>query len=64
MKSPVRTTLTFTLIILFLCSFAQIAFGQEKEDNSNKLAVVWTSGDPDVAHRVAFMYTYKAKKFS
>ncbi|MFW6039426.1 MAG: DsrE family protein [bacterium] len=24
------------------------------------LAVLWTSGDPDVAHRVAFMYTHGA----
>lgn len=27
-----------------------------------RLAVVWTSGDPDVAHRVCFMYTRNAKK--
>ena len=27
-----------------------------------KLAVLWTSGDPDVAHRVCFMYTHNAKK--
>ncbi len=26
------------------------------------LAVVWTSGDPEVAHRVCFMYTDNAKK--
>ena len=29
---------------------------------SNKLAVLWTSGDPDVANRVALMYTHYAKK--
>jgi hypothetical protein len=28
----------------------------------SKLAVVWTSGDPDVAHKVCFMYTQAAKK--
>ena len=32
------------------------------EDNSNKLAVLWTSGDPDVAEKMGFMYTYNAKK--
>jgi len=32
------------------------------ENNSNKLAVLWTSGDPDVAEKMAFMYTYNAKK--
>lgn len=26
------------------------------------LAVLWTSGDPDVAHRMAFLYTLVAKK--
>ncbi len=28
---------------------------------NNKLAVVWTSGDPDVAHRMVLMYTHAAK---
>ena len=32
------------------------------ENNSNKLAVLWTSGDPDVAEKMGFMYTYNAKK--
>jgi hypothetical protein len=32
------------------------------EDNSNKLAVLWTSGDPEVAEKVCFMYTNNAKK--
>ena len=27
-----------------------------------KLFVVWTSGDPDVAHRMALMYTHAAKR--
>lgn len=31
-------------------------------DNSNKLAVLWTSGDPEVAEKMGFMYTYNAKK--
>jgi hypothetical protein len=29
--------------------------------DSDKLAVVWTSGDADVAHKVCFMYTHAAK---
>lgn len=35
--------------------------GQEKT-TSNRLAVLWTSGDPEVAHRVCFMYTDNAKR--
>ncbi len=29
---------------------------------ADKLAVLWTSGDPFVAHKVCFMYTHNAKK--
>ena len=35
---------------------------QEKTSPNSRLAVVWTSGDPDVAHQVCFMYTDNAKK--
>jgi len=31
-------------------------------DNSNKLAVLWTSGDPEVAEKMVFMYTLNAKR--
>ena len=31
-------------------------------DETNRLAVIWTSGDPEVAHKVCFMYTHNAKK--
>jgi len=36
--------------------------GQEKSLQNSRLAVVWSSSDPDVAHRVCFMYTDNAKK--
>jgi hypothetical protein len=36
--------------------------GQEKPSQNSRLAVVWTSGDPEVANRVCFMYTDNAKK--
>lgn len=29
---------------------------------AEKLAVLWTSGDPNVAHKVCFMYTHNAKR--
>ena len=29
----------------------------------NKLFMLWTSGDPDVAHRMALMYSHAAKRF-
>ena len=54
----------FSLILTLLSLFSG-AFAQTKditEDNKNKLAVLWTSGDPEVAEKVCFMYTLNAKK--
>ena len=61
MKSIKKGRLVLFIIILFLSVIVQTAFSQE-ETAPSKLAVLWTSGDPDVAHRVAFMYTHNAKK--
>lgn len=35
---------------------------EDSKNTPDKLAVLWTSGDPDIANRVAFMYTHNAKK--
>jgi hypothetical protein len=35
---------------------------QVKEDSANRLAVLWTSGDPEVAKKMVFVYVYNAKK--
>ncbi len=54
-----------TILLLFallLISAASAQTGNKMEDNSNKLAVLWTSGDPEVAEKMGFMYTYNAKK--
>lgn len=49
------------LIILgTIVSWAQNSKGTES--NSNKLAVIWTSNDPEVAEKVCFMYAQNAKK--
>ncbi len=34
----------------------------ENRPSASKVAVVWTSGDSEVAHKVCFMYTHNAKK--
>lgn len=54
--------LTFFLFALFLITGAMAQNEIKMKDNSNKLAVLWTSGDPDLAEKMAFMYTYNAKK--
>jgi hypothetical protein len=53
-----------------LCSVAlTLALGQTnasagdaENSDQNKLVVLWTSGDPDVAKNMAFMYTHYGKK--
>ncbi len=52
-------------LILISVSLFNGAFAQnesESKDNSNNLVVLWTSGDPEVAEKMAFLYTYNAKK--
>jgi hypothetical protein len=34
----------------------------EERPGPSKVAVVWTSGDSEVAHKVCFMYTHNAKR--
>lgn len=55
------------LILAFFLSFTgghQLAAADEASaaKEPSTLVVVWTSGDPDVAHRVALMYAHAAKK--
>jgi hypothetical protein len=57
-----------SLILCFALTASILVFsssgsihGQEKAAGS-RLAVIWTSSDPDVAHQVCFMYTGNAKK--
>lgn len=52
------------VLSLFFVFVALNIFSQNPNnmENQNKLAVLWTSGDPDVAEKMAFMYTLNAKK--
>ncbi len=54
-----------TILILFAITLFNGVFAQnqkEMNDNSNKLAVLWTSDDPNLAEKMAFMYTLNAKR--
>lgn len=65
-----RTTLFFLTLMAFtaIC----LGFNSDKEVSSDKaitklsqpdkLAVLWTSGDPEVAKKMVMIYTYNAKK--
>jgi hypothetical protein len=57
-----------TIMPLFLVMLTLGSFKQEnskttvmKEPDKQRLAVVWTSGDPEVAEKVCFMYTHNAR---
>lgn len=58
-----KTTLFFTTltILISINTFKVMAQSEKQENASDKLVVVWTSDDPYVAERVAFMYTHAAK---
>ena len=54
-----------SILIIFLVFCYSVIYAQNEikmENNNKKLAVLWTSGDPEVAEKMAFMYTYNAKK--
>lgn len=57
-----RSLVFSVLTLLCLVAIASNNKTMEESENKNKLAVLWTSGDPEVAEKMAFMYTYNAKK--
>jgi hypothetical protein len=60
----VQIILGFTLAVLVFSATTRsgLIIGQENITPNSRLAVVWTSGDPEVAHQVCFMYTENARK--
>jgi len=51
------------LCALFLAAATPAIFAQAAASaNPSRLAVVWSSADPEVAHKVALMYTHAAKQ--
>lgn len=62
MSKSYRLLVSVLAILVTATLLSSGGFGQEQEASDNRLAVIWSSGDPDVAHRVCFMYTDNAKK--
>ncbi len=62
-----------TLYVVVFLSVA-ILFPQEqakqtkkvtmKDESKDRLAILWTSGDPEVAKNMVFLYAYNAKKYN
>lgn len=51
-----------TLVILSAIINSWGQSGKSAGENGNKLAVIWTSDNPEVAEKVCFMYAQNAKK--
>ena len=65
-----KISILLMIISLLFCGFATYAQENKTEksmepkmDGKEKLVVVWTSGDREVALKMVFMYTYNAKKY-
>jgi len=59
MKTPRIALLSLVLSALLV---PQILRAQEAKPAPTRLVVLWTSGDPEVAHKVCLMYTHAAGK--
>lgn len=52
----------FVLSCLLLIALPAMLQAQDMENKKEKLAVLWTSGDRDVAEKSCLMYTHAAKR--
>lgn len=50
------------LMLLSIVVAGPLILGVASQPDASRLAVLWSSGDPDVAHRVCLMYTHAAKE--
>ncbi len=62
----VRQLVVFCAVLLLGAIGCALVMGSRSEAQSapgpSQLAVVWSSGDPEVAHRVCLMYAHAAKQ--
>lgn len=51
-----------TFLFVVLSGLNPLLVAQDKPLSDNRLAVIWSSGDPEVANKVCLMYTQNAKR--
>ena len=61
-RIPFSTVLLAGVLAFFLFSGFRPMAPNTSPQEPSRLAVLWTSGDPEVATKVAFMYTLNAKR--
>jgi hypothetical protein len=61
-KSVIFLIHQFVLPCVLMIALPLEVKSQDMETESDKLAVLWTSGDPDVAEKSCLMYTHAAKR--
>ena len=61
-KSVIFPIHLFVLSCMLLIVYPQDLLAQDMKTETEKLAVLWTSGDPDVAEKSCLMYTHAAKR--
>ena len=49
-------------LLVVLSGLNPLLLAQDKPSSDNRLAVIWSSGDPEVANKVCLMYTQNAKR--
>jgi hypothetical protein len=52
----------FRLLLLAVLCFLLSAEGFASGDNSDKLVILWTSDNPELAKTMVFMYSFNAKR--
>ena len=63
MKRPEKTSIyLFVLTCMLMITLPLEVKAQDMETKTDKLAVLWTSGDIDVAEKSCLMYTHAAKR--
>ncbi len=61
MTLPVIISALLAAAVALGLALAPTGSDQDAAMDKTKLAVVWSSSDPEVAHKVCFMYTHNAK---
>lgn len=54
--------ISLTILVINILSYNVMGQNEIKPDNSDTLCILWTSGDPDVANKMVFMYAQASKR--